>query len=77
VSERRRPGDTGFTHLVVYRDDDGFAVRAWRITRVGPVRGAASPRVESLQAARALVPAGMVRLERSPGDDPTIVETWT
>lgn len=30
----------------------------------------------SLEAARALLPPGLTRLAREPGDDPVIVETW-
>lgn len=29
-----------------------------------------------LNALRALLPPGLIRFERSPGDDPVIVETW-
>lgn len=32
---------------------------------------------DSLQNARRLIPVGLVRIPRSPEDDPTIVETWT
>jgi hypothetical protein len=32
--------------------------------------------VGSLEAARGLLPPGLVRLDRHPSDDPNIVETW-
>ncbi len=32
--------------------------------------------VDTLEEARAAVPAGLVRTERHPEDDPVIVETW-
>ncbi len=31
---------------------------------------------DSLATARAFIPQGLVRMERHPEDDPTILETW-
>jgi len=33
-------------------------------------------RAGSLEELRDLLPPGLTRLERSPGDDPNIIETW-
>ena len=57
---------------------EGFVVRQWRIAS-----GEGGPTPEeawtapSLEAARALVPAGLFCLPRVAEDDPVIVETWT
>jgi hypothetical protein len=58
-------------------DSEGrFVVRERDVTagnvEVGNARTAAT-----LEEARALIPEGAVRFERSPDDDPTIVESWT
>lgn len=56
----------------------GFVVRVWTISRgmvvPGRLLGADLP---TLEAARALVPAGLVNIGREPGDDAKIVEVWT
>lgn len=31
---------------------------------------------ETLESVRSQLPPGLVRLDRSPGDDPVIVESW-
>lgn len=54
---------------------DGYVVREWIIEHNGAKPGEART-APSLEAARELVPPGCVRLERSEGDDPVIVETW-
>jgi len=62
---------------VVYkrpRDFPGieFLVRRWEVNIPKDVLYAG----DSLDEARALIPRGSVRLERSPTDDPCILETW-
>jgi hypothetical protein len=55
----------------------GFAVREWKVTTDGD--SYADSRVQfalTLEDARALVPPGLYRLPRDPGDDTVIVETW-
>lgn len=76
------PPGTVLTQWTIYvnpRDAPGkFVARKWHIVRgaVEPVAGKAFV-VGSLDAARALVPSGLVCIERQPGEDLTIVETWT
>ena len=53
-----------------------YLVRRWEI-RPGTAVPCEGLGADTLDAARALVPAGMVRLERVPGDDPVIAEVWT
>lgn len=53
-----------------------WVVRAWDITS-----GVSRPRRDatlcaSLIEARAAVPAGLFRIDRGPGEDPVIVESW-
>lgn len=52
-----------------------FVVRPWAAGREGTVYGDAMV-AATLEEARELVPAGLHRVTRSPGDDPVIVETW-
>lgn len=54
-----------------------FVVRRWR-TRAGVVEQEKSVWcvAASLEAARASIPEGRVRLDRHPSDDPVIVEVW-
>jgi hypothetical protein len=56
----------------------GFAVRQWAVSPgvVAPVKLLGSDLL-SLEAARELVPAGLVNIGRAPDDDPKIVEVWT
>lgn len=55
---------------------DGYVARQWIIAGGGePYRGPARYR-PSLEEAREAVPPGLYRLDRDPGDDPTVVETW-
>lgn len=71
-------------HWVIYDHPadypDHFVVRAWRIeTGRDPLPGHTAHLADTLEEARELVPIqrlGLVRLERSPDDDATIVETW-
>jgi hypothetical protein len=56
---------------------EGYTVTRWRVTGghepepVGTWHAA-----NSLDAARALVPPGLHRMERDPNDDDVIVESW-
>jgi hypothetical protein len=53
----------------------GYVVRRF-VTARGEVVPLDCRRAETLEAARALVPAGLVRLPRSAVDDRPIVESW-
>lgn len=56
---------------------DLFVVRRWEIRHgYEPVPTDDVRTASSLAQARRNVPGGCVRFHRSPGDDPTIVETW-
>lgn len=70
---------TQYTIYVNPADQPGkFVVREWHVVRGSPEPVAGeSWVVESLDAARAVVPDGCFRLERAPDDDPVILETWT
>lgn len=54
---------------------DVFVVREWRVVggRSQPGDALSAP---TLEEARELVPLDCVKLARSDGDDPKIVETW-
>lgn len=54
---------------------NGFMVRAWRVESKDPTPLEAT-RVDTLEEARQLIPAGMVKIPRDPSDDPVIVESW-
>ncbi len=78
-------GDAGrdvFTMWTIYhspRDSPGlYAVRAFDIVRglIEPVPREHYEVMPSLEMARDCVPRGLYRLERSEGDDPSVVETW-
>lgn len=55
---------------------EGYVVRAWDIRPHGVMRPLEARWTQSLDDARKLVPPGLYRMPRSPGDDRTIVETW-
>lgn len=65
---------------VVYhnpRDFPGQHVIRKQTAGRGTVAIAAKPLVmRTLEEVRAALPAGLVRLERDPGDDPCVVEVW-
>lgn len=76
---------THVTFFVVYDNPSDyrgkFVVRRHFVMRTVDrtfVRVAIIPHavVDTLEAARAAIPAGLTRLLRVPGDDPVIVETW-
>lgn len=58
---------------------NSFVVRKWFIDP-----GSSEPRpsqkcftvAPTLERARAVIPAGMTRIDRFPNDDPVIVEVW-
>jgi hypothetical protein len=49
-----------------------FVLRRW----VGETPDQTALAVPTLEDARALVPGGLVRIDRFPADDPAIVEVW-
>lgn len=54
-----------------------FVVREWIVLRDRePQPAMVALMAETLEAARKLIPDGLVALARSPGDDPAIVEMW-
>lgn len=53
-----------------------FVVRLWTVSAQG-VKVRVKPSLHAnLEEARAAIPAGLSRLERSPADDPVIIENW-
>lgn len=55
-----------------------FVVRCWRMED-GALFAEGEPHagtIATLEDARALIPQGLLRVERAPIEDPTIVETW-
>ena len=54
-----------------------YVVRGWLIGPGGQVADSgALGFADTLDEARGMIPAGLYRMERSPDDDPVIVETW-
>jgi hypothetical protein len=67
---------------VIYENPSDFpgklVVRQWRIDARGlQVDLDPTAVVDTLEAARAVVPEGAYRLDPMPEDDPVIVEVWT
>ena len=54
----------------------GFVVRQFAVTSHGSTPGAVLGHRSTLAQARALLPPGLVNLDRDDDDDPTVVETW-
>lgn len=54
---------------------EGFVVVPWTVRAGQQLRGD-SLYAASLEQARALVPPGLYRSPRQPGDDPAIAESW-
>lgn len=54
---------------------DSFVVRQWEIS-AGEVSPGPAQLADSLEGARALIPAGAQLLPDFEGDDPKIVEVW-
>lgn len=72
---------TGLAVLVIYHNPTDYpgryVVRRQVATAIGIVAdGDPLGVVDTLDAARALVPEGMYRLDRHPTDEPQIVESW-
>lgn len=68
--------------FVIYRNPadypDKVVVRRWSIGAAQVTPDAAPlTLVDTVEAARAALPPGLVCLGREPGDDPVIVEVWT
>jgi hypothetical protein len=57
---------------------EGFVVRRWWVIRGNPdpVPDVVPRFAKNIEEARAWIPQGFVRLERMPGDDLSIFETW-
>lgn len=55
---------------------DKWVMRAFTILRGGIAAAGEAVTADSLEAIRALVPEGCVRLARDPTDDPVIYESW-
>jgi hypothetical protein len=65
-----------FTVYKSPRDYEGqFVVRERDVT-AGNVEVGSARTAATLEEARALIPKGADRIDRSPDDDPTIVESW-
>jgi hypothetical protein len=59
------------------RDYPGkFVARKFLVTAPDPTVTAEMFIADDLDEIRALLPPGLVRIARSPSDDPVIVETW-
>jgi hypothetical protein len=58
---------------------DGYVVRAFHIVRghTEPVPDPGAWHVPTLERARSVIPDGLFRIDRLPGDDPNILEVWT
>lgn len=54
----------------------GYVVRRFDCTAEGPIATADAYSGELEAIRNALWEAGLVRLDRNPGDEPQIVETW-
>lgn len=53
-----------------------WIARCWTIRDGQPAPTTDIRRGPTLDAVRALLPPGLFRLDRQPGDEPQIVETW-
>jgi hypothetical protein len=57
--------------------DVPFVVRGWAVGPYGALADTgALGFADTLDEARNMIPDGLVRMERSPDDDPVVVETW-
>jgi len=59
----------------------GFIVRAWRVCchdgqSTEPDGSSLALAALSLEQARAMLPPGLFRLDRTTDDDPTLIEVW-
>jgi hypothetical protein len=65
--------------VVTHNTKDFPGLYVVRVHEVGPGHTNPTDRHQTaptLEAIRALVPEGKVKIERHPNDDPVIVETW-
>ncbi len=63
--------------IYLHPHDDGFLVREWQFSKDGEAKAQPSTHHHTFDEARVVAGAiGRVRLERSPKDDPHIVESW-
>lgn len=76
-------GDTVMTIWVIYYGARNHPPGLWVVRAQDVIAGQLEPRphevffeCRSLAAARASVPPYLHRMDRYPGDHPTIVETW-
>lgn len=53
-----------------------FVVRAWMLRGRGRTQPARAILADTIDAARAEIPRGRVRLPAMAGDDPSLCETW-
>ena len=79
--DRVKPPGTSLTIWVIYehpRDyPEGYVLRAQFAMDDGTVQSDEVVWVaDHPDKLRAIVPLGLVRMERSPGDNPVILETW-
>lgn len=79
---KQPPAKSGFLHMWTVYDHpkdapDYYVARLWLVDGTGSHatnQAVASPNLESLR--RLLASMGHIPLDRSPGDDPVIIETW-
>ena len=74
MSGDRLPIWTIFDHPRDY--PNAFVARRFDVTRKGIEITADVILAASLEELRGMLPMGLTRLERSPGDDPNIIESW-
>lgn len=80
----RRNGRFELSGLVLYTIYDHpkdypheFVIRRWDGRTNQPIdKGEPFARGKTLKSVRHKLPPGLYRLQREPGDDPVIVETW-
>jgi hypothetical protein len=65
---------TIYRHPLDYPDD--FVCRRWVITADSTIADREPLCVGTLEDCRSSIPQELYRLDRSPGDDPSILEVW-
>lgn len=76
------PSDGAMNVWVIYKNPSDFpglfVVRRWEsFYGIGnPIADPVCRTAETLEAARNLIPDGLVLVARSPEDDPAVLETW-
>jgi len=80
MTGRQNGFDDDLTIWTIYREPldfpDGFVTRPWLVGRGGVTRAGMAHVAATLEGAREHVPQGLYRMDRDPGDDPNIVESW-